>query len=102
MRGVYNGMPAAGLPDAHWQASRHGQAPAGGQEVAAQAGTVLIETAQAELALLSDGSIAMRNSRHPGGPALIYTHAEIAAFIGGAKDGDFDDLLELAGCGVGG
>ena len=35
----------------------------------------------------------MRNSRHPGGPALIYTHAEIEAFIAGAKDGDFDDLL---------
>jgi hypothetical protein len=34
----------------------------------------------------------VRNSRHPEGPALIYTRAEIEAFIGGAKDGDFDDL----------
>lgn len=35
----------------------------------------------------------MRNSRHPDGPALVYTRAEIEAFINGAKDGDFDDLI---------
>lgn len=45
-----------------------------------------------ELAELPDGSIAVRNSREPDGPALVYTRAEIAAFVGGAKDGDFDDL----------
>jgi len=37
--------------------------------------------------------IAVRNSRHPAGPALIYTRAEIDAFISGARDGDFDDLV---------
>jgi hypothetical protein len=47
-----------------------------------------------EVATLLDGSgIAVRNSRNPEGPALIYTAAEIAAFILGAKDGDFDDLI---------
>ena len=47
-----------------------------------------------EVATLLDGSgIAVRNSRNPEGPALIYTPAEIAAFILGAKDGDFDDLI---------
>ncbi|MDP8931015.1 MAG: DUF397 domain-containing protein [Actinomycetota bacterium] len=46
-----------------------------------------------ELAELGDGSVAVRNSRHPGGAALIYTRAEISAFIHGAKDGEFDDLL---------
>ena len=47
-----------------------------------------------EVAELPDGSgIAVRNSRDPEGPALIYTPAEIAAFILGAKDGDFDDLI---------
>ena len=46
-----------------------------------------------ELAKLASGEIAVRNSRHPEGPALIYTRAEIEAFIGGAKDGDFDDLI---------
>lgn len=74
MLGVYNGMPAAGLPDVAWQSAR--------------------QDARVEMALLPEGRIAMRNARHPGGPALIYTHAEIAAFIAGAKDGDFDDLLE--------
>ncbi|MCX2970941.1 DUF397 domain-containing protein [Streptomyces sp. TRM70308] len=46
-----------------------------------------------ELAELPGGDVAVRNSRFPAGPALIYTDAEIAAFIQGAKDGDFDDLL---------
>jgi len=32
----------------------------------------------------------MRNSRHPGGPALIFTTAEWDAFLGGAAEGDFD------------
>jgi hypothetical protein len=45
-----------------------------------------------ELADLDGGAVAVRNSRDPRGPALIYTRAEIAAFIQGAKDGEFDDL----------
>ncbi|MEV6980397.1 DUF397 domain-containing protein [Sphaerisporangium sp. NPDC051017] len=45
-----------------------------------------------ELAPLPDGGVAVRNSRHPGGPALIYSRGEMAAFIQGAKRGDFDDL----------
>jgi Domain of unknown function (DUF397) len=45
-----------------------------------------------EIAPLVDGDIAVRNSRHPAGPALIYTNAEIAAFVAGAKNGEFDDL----------
>jgi hypothetical protein len=46
-----------------------------------------------EVAPLHTGEIALRNSRHPDGPALIYTRDEIAAFLWGAKDGEFDDLL---------
>ncbi|MCI0687920.1 MAG: DUF397 domain-containing protein [Sporichthyaceae bacterium] len=46
-----------------------------------------------ELARLSDGQVAVRNSRHPSGPTLIYTHDEMVAFITGAKDGDFDQLV---------
>jgi hypothetical protein len=46
-----------------------------------------------ELALLPGGEIAVRNSRDPEGPALIYTREEIAAFIAGARDGDFDYLV---------
>jgi hypothetical protein len=37
--------------------------------------------------------VAVRNSRDPDGPALIYTVAEIEAFILGVLDGDFDHLV---------
>ena len=48
-----------------------------------------------ELAVLPGGAgIAMRNSRDPQGPALVYTPDEIRAFVLGARDGDFDDLLD--------
>jgi hypothetical protein len=46
-----------------------------------------------EVAELPDGGIAVRNSRHPGGPALIYTPAEVTAFFAGVKDGEFDYLI---------
>ena len=39
------------------------------------------------------GAVAVRNSRFPDGPALVYTRSEIEALILGVKDGDFDDLL---------
>lgn len=45
-----------------------------------------------EFAALEDGTVAMRNSRDPQGPAIIYTRAEIGALLAGAKDGEFDDL----------
>ena len=45
-----------------------------------------------EVAALADGAVAVRNSRHPSGPALVYTRAEIAAFLAGVKGGEFDDL----------
>jgi Domain of unknown function (DUF397) len=47
-----------------------------------------------ELAELADGEIAVRNSRHPAGPTLVYTRAEISAFILGVQGGEFDDLAE--------
>jgi len=34
----------------------------------------------------------MRNSRHPDGPALIFSRDDWDAFIGGAQDGDFGQL----------
>jgi hypothetical protein len=46
-----------------------------------------------EVARAGADAFAMRNSRHPDGPALVYTRAELAAFLAGAKDGEFDDLL---------
>jgi hypothetical protein len=46
-----------------------------------------------EVAPLPDGGVAVRNSRYRDGPVLVYTRAEMTAFLLGAKDGDFDDLL---------
>lgn len=46
-----------------------------------------------EMAALPDGRVAVRNSRDPHGPALVYTRDEIAAFVAGARDGDFDAVI---------
>jgi hypothetical protein len=45
-----------------------------------------------EVAALPDGEIAVRDSRHPSGPALVYKRAEITAFMASVKDGQFDHL----------
>lgn len=37
-----------------------------------------------------DNAIAVRDSKDPDGPVLVFTPAEWDAFIGGAKDGEFD------------
>jgi hypothetical protein len=42
----------------------------------------------------SERMVVMRDSKKPGGPALYFTEAEWEAFIGGVKDGEFDDMLE--------
>ena len=42
-----------------------------------------------EVAFVGD-AIAVRDSKNPSGPALIFTPAEWDAFVGGAKDGEFD------------
>lgn len=78
VQGINNGMTAAGLQGVSWRKSVYSN-PSGNC---------------VELAELSDGGIAVRNSRHPSGPALIYTRAEMAAFISGAQSGEFNDLLE--------
>ncbi len=74
---TYNGMPAADLGDVRWLKSQYSNAT--GECV--------------ELAALPTGEIAMRNSRFPAGPVLVYTQAEITAFLAGAKDGEFDHVM---------
>ena len=73
---TYNGMLATELGEVRWQKSWHSNP--NGECV--------------ELAALPTGEIALRNSRFPAGPVLLYTQAEITAFLGGAKDGEFDHL----------
>jgi hypothetical protein len=77
MSDIYNGIPATELTSVTWQKSKHSN-PNG---------------ACVEVAHLATGEIAVRNSRFPAGPALVYTRAEIAAFLAGAKDGEFDHVI---------
>jgi hypothetical protein len=37
-----------------------------------------------------DGATAVRNSKDPTGPVVIFTPGEWGAFIGGVRDGEFD------------
>jgi hypothetical protein len=74
MNSVYNGMRATDLTDARWVKSRR-SGPTGGNCI--------------EIASLPGGQVALRNSHHPDGPALIFSCAEWDAFVGGASDGDF-------------
>jgi hypothetical protein len=76
-RDIVNGVSADRLVGAMWRKSSH----------SGYNGNCV------ELAALADGAVAVRNSRDPHGPALIYTRAEIAAFLAGIKDGEFDDVL---------
>jgi hypothetical protein len=43
-----------------------------------------------ETRTLTDGSRAVRHSKDPDGPKLIFTHTEWQAFIAGVKAGEFD------------
>ncbi|MEU8824447.1 DUF397 domain-containing protein [Streptomyces sp. NPDC048636] len=71
-------MAAADLQGVVWQKSRHSNS----------------QGACVEFARLPGGDIAVRNSRFPDGPALIYTPAELEAMLLGAKDGEFDHLAQ--------
>jgi hypothetical protein len=39
------------------------------------------------------GKIAIRDSKDPDGPILVYTRGEFGAFLDGARNGEFDSLL---------
>ena len=73
---VRNGMPASELPMARWYKS-----------TASNPNGSCVEVAE-----LSSDVIAVRNSRDPAGPALVYPRAGMDAFLASVKDGDFDGL----------
>ena len=77
MSDASNGMSAAELTDltgARWVKSSY-SGPTGGNCV--------------EVAFLAGGQVAVRNSRHPSGPALVFPAGEWDAFLSGARDGQF-------------
>ncbi|MET8825736.1 DUF397 domain-containing protein [Streptomyces sp. NPDC004610] len=41
-----------------------------------------------------DGKVAVRHSKAPHGPALLFTTTELAAMLDGARNGEFDHLTE--------
>lgn len=74
---IRNGVSAGRLTAASWQKSRH----------SGQLGNCV------EAAVLNGGAVALRNSRDPSGPALVFSRDEMAAFLAGAKEGEFDALV---------
>ena len=68
-----NGMPATELPEVTWHKSRR-SGPQGGNCV--------------EVARLADGQVAVRTPVIPPGRPGVHA-AEWAAFVGGARDGEF-------------
>ncbi|WP_328557399.1 MULTISPECIES: DUF397 domain-containing protein [unclassified Streptomyces] len=77
MGSVHNGMSAAELGTEGWHKPWSGTN--GGSCVEAKR--------------LPDGSVALRQSRDPEGPALICSRDEMLAFIEGAKSGQADFLV---------
>jgi len=45
-----------------------------------------------ELAPGISGAVYLRDSKDPQGAVLMFSRKEIAAFLNGAKSGEFDDL----------
>lgn len=68
-----NGISASRIANADWRKS----------SVSGQMGNCV------EVAMLGTGAVAVRNSRHPAGPALVFTPAEWSAFLGGVEQREF-------------
>ncbi|WP_411140946.1 DUF397 domain-containing protein [Streptomyces sp. x-80] len=77
MQELSNGVRASSIPNVVWKKSRK----------------TMEEGDCVETAALPGGGVAIRNSREPDGPALVYTRKEMIAFIDGVKGNEFDYLV---------
>ncbi|MFC9337433.1 DUF397 domain-containing protein [Streptomyces sp. NPDC057020] len=73
-----NGVAGDSIPGVRWVKSSASN-PEGGNCV--------------EFARLPNDEIAVRNSRFPDGPALVFTPSEISAMLVGVKRDEFDPLI---------
>ncbi|MFR9673150.1 DUF397 domain-containing protein [Streptomyces sp. TR06-5] len=80
MQQIANGVRADLIAGANWRKS--GRSAPGGNCV--------------EMTALASGGVAVRNSRFPSGPALVYNRADLASFLEGVKEGEFDELATEA------
>lgn len=71
---INSGDPVTAIAGAQWRKAR-----ASGQQ-----GNCL------EVADLPKGSRALRDSKNPAGPALVFSASEWSCFLDGAKNGEFD------------
>lgn len=53
-----------------------------------------------EMARLPGGKVAVRNSRYPDGPALIFPRQAVAALVRAIRGGELEDLASLCAAGV--
>jgi hypothetical protein len=74
MQGFNDGLATSRAPEVRWRKSRYSN-PCG---------------SCVEMARLGDGAVAVRNSRNPGGPVLVYSWAGMAAFIRSVRAGELD------------
>ena len=77
MQDIHNGISAAELVGASWIKSQRSNS----------------QGACVEIARLSAGTVAMRNSRDPHGKALIYPADAVRALVSALATGQFDYLV---------
>ena len=77
MQDIHNGIAAAELVGATWRKSQRSNS----------------QGACVEIARLSAGTVAMRNSRDPRGTALIYPTGAVQALVSALRAGEFDYLV---------